>query len=113
MNFSKRLACRIHTYGTVTINGSVYIYNLCFTHLREAEVLLPFKKASYVAPPDRSQGPAPKRPRTEAAASETGKKKTVTRSFLIRFTVRSAWVRGFIRKHFFTIAYGTAQVVVS
>ncbi len=47
------------------------------THLREAEVLLPFKKACYVTPPDRIQGPAPKRPRTEAVTSETGKKRPV------------------------------------
>jgi hypothetical protein len=35
-------------------------------------VLLPFKKAMYTAPSDRSQGPAPKRPRAEAVPSETG-----------------------------------------
>jgi hypothetical protein len=36
---------------------------------REAEVLLPFKKSGYTAP---VAGPAPKRPRVEHAASETG-----------------------------------------
>ncbi len=46
------------------------------THLREAEVL-PFKKACYVTPPDRIQGPAPKRPRTEAVTSEKVEKKPV------------------------------------
>jgi hypothetical protein len=35
-------------------------------------VPLPFKKASYSAPPDRSHGPAPKRPRAETIPSETG-----------------------------------------
>jgi hypothetical protein len=39
---------------------------------REAEVLLPFKRPMYTAPSDRSQGPAPKRPRAEAVPSETG-----------------------------------------
>jgi hypothetical protein len=35
-----------------------------------------------VAPPDRSQGPAPKRPRTEAVTSETGKKNLSLNPFL-------------------------------
>jgi hypothetical protein len=61
---------------------------LYFTHLREAEVLLPFKKACYVAPPDRNQGPAPKRPRTEAVTSETGKENPL----LVRYTVHAEYV---------------------
>jgi hypothetical protein len=36
---------------------------------REAEVLLPFKRSGYTA---QVAGPAPKRPRVELTASETG-----------------------------------------
>ncbi len=55
----------ITSHGNYRINIATYIP-------REAEVLLPFKKAVYTAPSDRSQGPAPKCPRAEAVPSETG-----------------------------------------